>query len=215
MIDSRNIADLHPTLQRGAAELIQRMKELGYPVGISSTYRDNAAQNYLFAQGRTRPGPIVTNARGGESVHNYRLAFDIFKNIKSQEFSDSKFFDTAGKIWTQMGGEWGGNWATFVDKPHMQFTGGLSIADLKAGKRLANDAKMPWETKVEDAKNSEGEEEMQVRYNFISELPSWSEPTISKLLRLGYLKGDEKGRLNLSEDMVRILVINDRAGLFG
>ncbi|MCL2564780.1 MAG: M15 family metallopeptidase [Defluviitaleaceae bacterium] len=214
MIDSRNISDLHPTLQRGANELIRRMKELGYPVGISSTYRDNEAQDYLYAQGRTRPGAIVTNARAGDSMHNYKLAFDIFKNIKGYEYSDYNFFDTAGRIWTEMGGEWGGSWTTFVDKPHMQFTGGLSLADLKAGKRLANDAKMYWETKIEDMKKPEGDEHLQPRFNFIHELPYWAEPTISKLMRLGYLKGDEKGRLNLSEDMVRILVINDRAGLY-
>jgi peptidoglycan L-alanyl-D-glutamate endopeptidase CwlK len=68
MIDSRNVDDLHPALARGCRELIRRMKLAGFDaVGVSATYRDHARQNQLFAQGRTTPGNIVTNARGGQS----------------------------------------------------------------------------------------------------------------------------------------------------
>ena len=66
MINSRDINDLHPTLKRGAVELQRRIKaESGWDMGINSTFRDNAKQDWLFAQGRTRPGSIVTNARAG------------------------------------------------------------------------------------------------------------------------------------------------------
>lgn len=51
MINSRDINELHPSLQRGSQELIRRMREQGYYVGISSTYRCNDYQDYLFAQG--------------------------------------------------------------------------------------------------------------------------------------------------------------------
>ncbi|MDR1066478.1 MAG: M15 family metallopeptidase [Clostridiales bacterium] len=152
MIDSRDVNELHPALKRGAAELMSRMKRKGYDVIVTSSYRDNESQNALYEQGRTKPGSIVTNARGGESVHNYRLAFDIAKNIKGQEYSDANFFITAGNIWREMGGEWGGDWVSFPDKPHMQYTGGLSIANLKAGSKLANDARMPWESVKEENK---------------------------------------------------------------
>ncbi len=144
MILSKDIKDLHPTLQRGAQELIKRMAALGYPVGISATYRDNEYQNTLYAQGRTKPGSIVTNAQGGESIHNYRLAFDIFKNIAGQAFTDMAFFDTAGKLWQDMGGEWGGAWKGFADRPHMQFTNGLSLTQLQKG-AVMPDVPMPWE----------------------------------------------------------------------
>jgi peptidoglycan L-alanyl-D-glutamate endopeptidase CwlK len=151
MIDSRNIDELHPAVKRGAMELMARMRAKGYDVIVTSTYRDNEAQNALYEIGRTKPGSIVTNARGGESVHNYRLAFDIAKNIKGQEYSDTEFFKAAGAIWMEMGGEWGGEWNEFPDMPHMDYTGGLTIAQLKAGKRLADNAKMPWENgKKED-----------------------------------------------------------------
>lgn len=51
-------------------------------------------------------------------------------------------------------------------------------------------------------------------YNYIDDnMPEWSKPTIQKLVNKGYLQGDDKG-LNLTDDLLRILVINDRAGLY-
>jgi len=114
-------------------------------VGVSSTYRCSAYQDQLFAQGRTRPGNIVTNARGGESIHNFRLAFDFFQNIRGQEWNNAAFFAEGGRIWRGMGGVWGGDWASFRDRTHCEFTGGLSLRDLQGGRRLAQDATMPWE----------------------------------------------------------------------
>jgi N-acetylmuramoyl-L-alanine amidase len=46
-------------------------------------------------------------------------------------------------------------------------------------------------------------------------MPEWAKPTIQKLMKKGYLKGDEEGKLNLKYDTLRILVILDRSGAFG
>ena len=46
-------------------------------------------------------------------------------------------------------------------------------------------------------------------------MPDWAKPTVTKLMRKGYLKGDDEGKLNLDDNMLRILVINDRAGIYG
>ena len=46
-------------------------------------------------------------------------------------------------------------------------------------------------------------------------MPEWAKPTITKLMAKGYLKGDENGKLNLDDNMLRMLVINDRAGIYG
>lgn len=51
-------------------------------------------------------------------------------------------------------------------------------------------------------------------YNSIDEVPDWGKATIKKLVDKGYLKGNGKG-LDLSEDLLRVLVINDRAGMYG
>ena len=53
-------------------------------------------------------------------------------------------------------------------------------------------------------------------YNYIDDnMPDWAKPTIQKMLNKGLLQGDEKGRLRLTEEMLRIFVINDRAGVYG
>ena len=146
MTNSRDLHELHPAVRRGCQELIRRMSSAGFSaVGLSSTYRCRAYQDHLFAQGRTRPGNIVTNARGGESFHNFRLAFDIFQNIRGQEWSNTDFFATAGRLWREMGGEWGGDWVGFVDRVHFQFTGGLTLRDLQGGRGLTENTTMPWE----------------------------------------------------------------------
>jgi N-acetylmuramoyl-L-alanine amidase len=51
--------------------------------------------------------------------------------------------------------------------------------------------------------------------NALKDIPAWALPTVEKLIAHGSLKGDSKGDLNLSNDMLRLLVINDREGLYG
>ncbi len=51
-------------------------------------------------------------------------------------------------------------------------------------------------------------------YNYVDEMPEWAKPTILKLYNKGYLKGDENNNLNLDMNMIRMLVINDRAGIY-
>jgi len=58
------------------------------------------------------------------------------------------------------------------------------------------------------------EEVKEVRFNTIAELPDWARPTIQKLINQGALQDTGTG-FNLSEDMIRIFVINDRLGLYG
>ncbi len=148
MVNSRDIKDLNPVLQRGAKEFLSRCKAEGLEVLITQTLRDIEYQNYLYAQGRTSGGSIVTNARGGQSYHNFGLAFDICKNIKGQEYSDLNFFKRCGEIWTEMGGMWGGNFESFVDNPHFEFINGLSTSELNSGKLLDENVKMKWEDSV-------------------------------------------------------------------
>lgn len=59
----------------------------------------------------------------------------------------------------------------------------------------------------------EGEETMEKRYQTLQDVPGWADETVRKLLRKGSLRGTGDG-LNLSEDMLRILVILDREGVF-
>lgn len=54
-----------------------------------------------------------------------------------------------------------------------------------------------------------------MRYKYYDDMPDWAKPTISKLVKKGYLKGEGGGVLDLSEDAIKLLVINDRAGVYG
>ena len=57
-------------------------------------------------------------------------------------------------------------------------------------------------------------EDDSVRYKYYDDMPDWAKPTVSKLVKKGYLKGEGGGVLNLTEDTLKVLVINDRAGLY-
>ena len=141
MIDSRRILDLHPRVHRLADAHLARCKAAGITLIVTSTYRDNEAQDALYALGRTTAGKIRTNARGGESWHQYRLAYDVVplrfgKPVWGDKGDDALLWHKVGEIGKSVGLEWAGDWRRFREMPHFQFTGGLTIADLQAGKRL-------------------------------------------------------------------------------
>lgn len=131
----RDLNKLHPFVRRITQSFLDECKKQGLNIGISETYRTVERQDYLYAQGRTRSGSVVTNAKGNNmsSYHQWGLAFDIYNNVKGDEYNII-VLNKAGEIGQKMGLEWGGTWLGFKDKPHFQYTFGLSIADLKKGK---------------------------------------------------------------------------------
>lgn len=81
---SRKIEDLHPDLIPLCEQFLDDCSDAGVNALITCTYRSDEEQNALYAQGRTSKGKIVTNAKGGQSDHNYTIngspkskAFDI------------------------------------------------------------------------------------------------------------------------------------------
>ena len=139
MINSRKIEDLHPTVAKMCNNFISKCEKSGIDILITSTYRDKESQNALYAQGRTTTGKIVTNAKGGQSWHNWHVAFDFvpIKHGKAQ-WEDIELFTHCGEIAESCGLEWAGRWTTFKELAHCQFTGGLTLADFQAGKTLSN-----------------------------------------------------------------------------
>lgn len=137
MINSRSLSDLNPKVAVMCSEFITRCKVAGIDVIITSTYRDAESQNALYAQGRTAPGKKVTNAKAGQSFHNWRVAFDFVPIVNGKAiWNDDALFTQCGEIAESIGLEWAGRWKTFKEFPHCQFTGGLSLADFQAGKTL-------------------------------------------------------------------------------
>lgn len=151
MIDSRDINDLHPAVKRGALKLLDNLKQKGFIPLIYSTYRDNEKQNELYSHGRTKSGSKVTNAKGGQSMHNYKLAFDIVNKSTSgiANFNDNKFYEELKNQCSILGFTWGGNWLGFTDKPHVQFTAGATDGEIFNNKKIVPlDVKMTWELKT-------------------------------------------------------------------
>lgn len=137
MINSRKIEDLHPHVAGLCREHIERCREQGIEIIVTSTFRDKESQNALYAQGRTAPGAKVTNAKGGQSFHNWHVAYDVVPVVNGKAvWNDEGLWRKIGQIGQEVGLEWGGAWTSFQDKPHFQFTGGLTLADFNAGKSL-------------------------------------------------------------------------------
>ena len=110
----------------------------GIELLVTSTYRDNFSQAALYAQGRTAPGRIVTNARAGQSFHNYRCAVDVVPLLHGKPVWDSKnsIWQDVGRIGKAAGLEWAGDWQRFKEYPHFQYTGGVTLAQLQRGAKI-------------------------------------------------------------------------------
>lgn len=111
MINSRNILDLTPSMQHKTLAWLDACDKANVQVKIISTFRDAEYQNWLFAQGRTREGKIVTYAKAGQSEHNHKRAFDfcIIKAGKA-DWQDVASYTKAGLIAESLGLKWAGRW---------------------------------------------------------------------------------------------------------
>lgn len=134
MINSRKIEDLRPEVAEKCEAFIAACEQEGIDVIITSTYRDDESQSMLYAQGRTIPGAKVTNAKAGHSFHNFRVAFDFVPVVSGKAvWNDFAVWKRCGRIGEELGLEWGGSWTGgFIDKPHMQLTGGKSLAEFRS-----------------------------------------------------------------------------------
>lgn len=171
MLTSRKIDDLATPAKILALRFLADAKEAGIDVIVTCTLRDAEAQNALYAIGRTREeldaaglahveparGRIVTNAKGGDSYHQYGCAFDVVPlrhgkpvwgtsgdgiddDPSDDETDDLELWQRLGAIGEKCGLEWAGRWKRFREFPHFQYKGGLNLDDFRAGKRLANGA---------------------------------------------------------------------------
>jgi peptidoglycan L-alanyl-D-glutamate endopeptidase CwlK len=138
MINSRKIEDLHPKVKVLCEQFITACDAVGIDVIITSTYRDLESQTALYAQGRTTKGNIVTNAKAGQSMHNYRVAFDFVPIVGGKcVWNDAGLFAKCGRIAESLGLEWAGAWSgKFKETAHCQFTNGLNLTDFQKGKTL-------------------------------------------------------------------------------
>lgn len=136
---SRRIEDLHPDLQPLAVRFIERCAERQVDVLVICTWRSGAEQDELYAQGRTKPGPRVTNAKAGQSAHNYEIngkpaarAFDAVPLLhgkpiwedprdKDSDWTNDFGWRIMGEVAEEIGLDWYGKpGAKFREGPHFQ-----------------------------------------------------------------------------------------------
>ncbi|WP_437828920.1 peptidoglycan-binding protein [Niallia taxi] len=112
-------------------EIIEQAYKEGIYMLITDGYRSYAEQDALYAQGRTKPGQIVTNAKGGQSKHNFGMAVDYCLTNKEGTVA----YWTVNAKWKRVatiakskGFVWGGDWKGFVDNPHLEYTGNITVS---------------------------------------------------------------------------------------
>jgi peptidoglycan L-alanyl-D-glutamate endopeptidase CwlK len=140
--DSRSeghIARLHIKAQRRARIFLGQASESPFRCRIISGTRSYEEQNQLYRQGRWgNPGPRVTNARGGESNHNFCIAWDVGLFDKDGNYltgatarEERAYMELAGLV-DRSTLDWGGDWSSFVDRPHYQLRTGRDTSEVRA-----------------------------------------------------------------------------------
>ncbi|WP_246427612.1 M15 family metallopeptidase [Paenibacillus phyllosphaerae] len=139
------VTALHPVVAAKAAELVELSQQKGITIRITDDFRSTAAQDSLYRLGRSDPGSVVTNVKGGYSYHNYGLAIDFALELEGGKVvwdldadgnknGESDWMEVV-QLAKQLGFTWGGDWANFPDYPHLQMDFGYSIRELRQGKR--------------------------------------------------------------------------------
>jgi peptidoglycan L-alanyl-D-glutamate endopeptidase CwlK len=134
------IETLHPKLRDEVKNLIIEAESKlanNILVRITSGYRDFDEQNALYTLGRTKVNPdgktvskpmgnIVTNAKGGQSMHNFAIAFDfVLIYDKAAKWTVNNDWMIVVNTFKKAGWEWGGDWkGSLYDSPHLQKTFG-------------------------------------------------------------------------------------------
>lgn len=118
-------AYLYPPFKAKVEQLLINCAARGYVFFVSSGCRTVAEQDALYAQGRTKPGKVVTNAKGGQSAHQYRIACDLTHDADNNAsnglqpaWDDAAYLVLAEEA-VKLGLESGARWK-FADKPHVQ-----------------------------------------------------------------------------------------------
>ncbi|MCT6925263.1 M15 family metallopeptidase [Metasolibacillus sp.] len=139
----RDIAELLPTAQTACKLLFQECYKAGIRnVFITETYRSQERQNYLYAQGRTRPGAIVTWTLS--SKHKSRLAWDIAVGPPNTLY-DASILNKVGAIARKLNIIWGSDWAGSIDRVHFEIN---STWKMPSGYKLEGNIVVPTSSTV-------------------------------------------------------------------
>ena len=145
---------LHPWLDYRMGILLKKCAKKGIYLIITEGFRRKEYQDFLYAKGRTKPGKIVTNAKGStySSQHMWGIAFDIAIN-DSKLLYDTATIKKVAVIAKKIGLGWGGDWTSIVDTPHFYLTKwGSTTSQLKSLYATPDVFKKTWKKKVKREK---------------------------------------------------------------
>lgn len=194
---SRDITMLHPWLQYKIGLLKKECEKAGLKLGIGECFRSVAEQDALYAQGRSKAGKIVTNARGSSysSQHQWGVAVDVFQNIKGKEY-EAAFLKKVAKIAKskKVGLAWGGDWKSIVDTPHFYLPKwGSTPATLRNKYGTVERFKKEWIKKTK--KNCKLWSKKVLRASkSLGKIPAGSKVELLYASKLGYAKVKYNGR---------------------
>ena len=134
----RRLESLAMKVEVAARAAIRECEALGLHPLVTCTYRSGEEQNELYAQGRTKPGPKVTNAKAGQSFHQYRVALDLYPLVNGKPDFSGKSLDwhKIAAVLKKHGFEWAFEWKRFKEMPHFQMTGGHPLSYFQQGGKL-------------------------------------------------------------------------------
>jgi peptidoglycan L-alanyl-D-glutamate endopeptidase CwlK len=150
----RDVKQLHPLLQYKIEKFLKKAKKEKFKVGISECYRTVKEQNDKYEQGRSKPGSIITNAKGStySSQHQWGVAFDIYRDDGKGTYNEAgNWFRKVAKIAKSVGLGWGGDWTSILDKPHFYLKDwGSTTTKLKQQYGSFENFKKTWEAVATD-----------------------------------------------------------------
>lgn len=147
----RDLSKLYPPFKREIDKVLEECHKQKLMVYVFEGFRSMERQDLLYAQGRTAPGAVVTNAKAGSSLHNYGLAVDLVFDgdpvRAGYQWTWSGNYDAMGKtVLKHPKLVWAGTWTKMREFPHVELKIPYTPSQLKKLYDSKKDLEALWKT---------------------------------------------------------------------
>ncbi|WP_186278871.1 S-layer homology domain-containing protein [Lysinibacillus sp. BW-2-10] len=194
----RDLNELTAAAQLACRLLFQECYKAGITnIFITETYRSQERQNYLYEQGRTRPGQIVTWTQS--SKHKSKLAWDIAV-APPQSLYDVATLNKVGAIAKKLGITWGGTWINNMDRPHFEVKANWVPPK---GYKLEGQVIVPSNSKLKVQLIVEDKKEVKPVDKKKDYEGHWAEKSVKKAIEKGVMVGYPDGNFGPDDKLTR------------